>query len=109
MILNDPDQWDRAALSEVIAYRGAPKQVWDNTGIASPLLNDMRNSLNAQVWPYPEGAFSLHDNSIPRCSDAAWSSSPVATQYGRCTICGDGSKNDVSEARPVNTRSVPGR
>ena len=35
MILNDPNQWDLAALSEVIAYRGAPKQLWDNTGIAS--------------------------------------------------------------------------
>src|SRR6202045_667372 len=49
MILNDPDQWDHEALSEVIAYRGAQKQVWDNTGIASPWLNVMRNSLNAQV------------------------------------------------------------
>jgi hypothetical protein len=36
MILNDPAQWDHAALSEVIAYRAAPKQVWDNTEIASP-------------------------------------------------------------------------
>src|SRR4029453_5813131 len=52
MILNDPDQWDDAALSEVIAYDGAPKQVWDNTGIASPWLNFMRNSLNAQVWSF---------------------------------------------------------
>jgi hypothetical protein len=24
MIVNDPDQWDHAALSEVIAYHGAP-------------------------------------------------------------------------------------
>jgi hypothetical protein len=40
MILNRPDQWDHAALSEVIAYRGAPKQLWDNTRIASPWLND---------------------------------------------------------------------
>ena len=39
MILNDPDQWDHAALSAVIAYRGAPKQVWDNTEISSPWLN----------------------------------------------------------------------
>jgi hypothetical protein len=52
MILNDPDQWDHAALSEVIAYRGMPKQVWDNTGIASPWLNVMRNALNAQVWSF---------------------------------------------------------
>jgi hypothetical protein len=52
MILNDPDQWDHAALSEVIAYRGGPKQVWDNTEIASPWLNFMRNSLNAQIWSF---------------------------------------------------------
>jgi hypothetical protein len=52
MILNDPDEWDHAALSEVIAYNGTPKQVWDNTGIASPWLNVMRNSLNAQIWSF---------------------------------------------------------
>jgi hypothetical protein len=52
MILNDPDQWDHAALSEVIAYRGEPKQVWDTTGIAGPWLNVMRNALNTQVWSF---------------------------------------------------------
>jgi intracellular sulfur oxidation DsrE/DsrF family protein len=52
MILTDPDQWDHEALWELIAYRGGPKQVWDNTGIASPWLNVMRNSLNAQVWSF---------------------------------------------------------
>jgi hypothetical protein len=52
MILNDPAQWDHAALSAVIAYRGAPKQVWDNTGIAGQWLAVMRNSLNAQVWSF---------------------------------------------------------
>ena len=52
MILNNPKQWDHAALSEVIVYRGVPKQVWDNTGIAGPWLNTMRNSLNTQVWSF---------------------------------------------------------
>ena len=52
MILNDPDQWDHSALSDAIAYRGAPKQVWDNTGIASPWLDAMRNSLNTHVWSF---------------------------------------------------------
>jgi hypothetical protein len=52
MILNDPDQWDHAALSEVIAYGGALKQVWDNTEIAGPWLDDMRNSLNTQIWSF---------------------------------------------------------
>jgi hypothetical protein len=57
MILNDPDQWDHAVLSEVIAYRGAPKQVWDNNAIAGSWLDVMRNSLNAQVWSFKHPEF----------------------------------------------------
>lgn len=52
MILNDPAQWDHEALSEVIGYKGGPKQVWDNTGLTGPWLNLMRNSMNGQVWSF---------------------------------------------------------
>src|ERR1700737_2084071 len=52
MILNDPAQWDHAALSEVIGYRGEPKQGGDNTAIAGPWLSVMRNALNAQIWSF---------------------------------------------------------
>jgi hypothetical protein len=52
MILTNPAQWDHEALSEVIAYKSAEKQVWDNTDINSPWLNLMRNALNAQVWSF---------------------------------------------------------
>ena len=52
MILDDPQQWDHEALAELIAYRGEPRQVWDNTDLASPWLNLMRNSLNAQIWSF---------------------------------------------------------
>jgi hypothetical protein len=52
MILNHPDLWDDSALNEVIAYRGARKQVWDNTAIGGPWLNLMRNSVNAQVFSF---------------------------------------------------------
>jgi hypothetical protein len=52
MILDDPEQWDDAALSEVIAYSGAPKQVWNNTEIAGAWLTGMRNSLNTQIWGF---------------------------------------------------------
>ncbi len=57
MILTTPDQWDSEALSEVIAYKPATKQVWDNTDIASPWLNLMRNSLNAQIWSFKHPDF----------------------------------------------------
>jgi hypothetical protein len=52
MILNDPSQWDDEALTEVLAYKPAPKQVWHNTDIASPWLNFMRNALNTQIWSF---------------------------------------------------------
>src|SRR5246127_404648 len=52
MILDQPDFWDDEALREVIAFRGARKQVWDNTNLAGPWLNLMRNSLNAQIFSF---------------------------------------------------------
>ena len=57
MILTSPDQWDHEALSEVIAYSGGPKQVWDHVDIAGPWLNLMRNSLNAQIWSFKNPDF----------------------------------------------------
>ncbi len=57
MILTSPDQWDHEALSEIIAYGGGPKQVWDHVDIAGPWLNLMRNSLNAQIWSYKNPDF----------------------------------------------------
>jgi hypothetical protein len=52
MILQHPDFWDDEALKEIITYRGAHKQVWDNTDIAGPWLNLMRNSINAQIFSF---------------------------------------------------------
>ncbi|MCA6109315.1 thiosulfate dehydrogenase [Bradyrhizobium cenepequi] len=52
MILQHPDFWDNEALREIIAYRGTHKQVWDNTNIAGPWLNLMRNSINAQIFSF---------------------------------------------------------
>jgi hypothetical protein len=52
MILQHPDFWDDEALNEIIAYRGSRKQVWDNTDLAGPWLNLMRNSINAQIFSF---------------------------------------------------------
>jgi hypothetical protein len=30
MILNNPEQWDHEALTEVLSYRPVPKQAWDS-------------------------------------------------------------------------------
>jgi hypothetical protein len=52
MILDRPDLWDDTALKEVMAYRDLRKQVWDNTDIAGPWIDSMRNSLNAQAFSF---------------------------------------------------------
>jgi ABC-type molybdate transport system substrate-binding protein len=57
MIVDKPDLWDAAALSAVLAYKGGLKQAWDNTDLAGPWLNGMRNSLNSQIWSFKEPNF----------------------------------------------------
>jgi intracellular sulfur oxidation DsrE/DsrF family protein len=57
MILDKPDLWDQAPLNAVLAYKGGPKQAWDNTDIAGPWLNGMRNSINSLVWSFKEPNF----------------------------------------------------
>jgi hypothetical protein len=57
MILDHPEEWDHEALTEVLAYRPAPKQVWDNTDIGGPWLNMMRNALNTQIWSFKHPDF----------------------------------------------------
>jgi hypothetical protein len=52
MILNNREQWDHEALSELIAYKPKTKQAWDNTDIAGAWINVMRNSLNAQIYSF---------------------------------------------------------
>src|ERR1700721_3520742 len=77
MILIDSEQWDAEALNEVIAYKSPYKQVWDNTDIASPWLNLMRNSLNAQVWSFKHPDFlvvsATHGSAhLALFDDATW-------------------------------------
>jgi hypothetical protein len=57
MILTNTDDWDSEALHLLFAYSGGPKQVWDNTDLASPWLNLMRNSMNAQIWSWKHPDF----------------------------------------------------
>ena len=46
-MLETPDTWDDAAIREVAAYRGSPRQVWDNKDLSSGWAGDfMRNALD---------------------------------------------------------------
>jgi hypothetical protein len=57
MILDRQEQWDHEALTEVLSYRPAPRQAWDNTDIGGPWLNLMRNALNSQIWSFKHPDF----------------------------------------------------
>ena len=57
IILDHEEQWDHEALTEVLSYRPAPKQAWDNTDIGGPWLNLMRNALNTQIWSFKHSDF----------------------------------------------------
>jgi len=57
MILDKEDLWDEAPLAAVLAYKGGSKQAWDNTDLAGPWLNGMRNTLNTQIWSFKEPNF----------------------------------------------------
>ncbi|MDB5611874.1 MAG: hypothetical protein JWP25_8774 [Bradyrhizobium sp.] len=57
MILNNPEQWDHEALTEVLSYRRVPKQAWDSIDIGGPWLSLMRNTLNTQIWSFKHPDF----------------------------------------------------
>lgn len=87
MIVSHPDFWDAEALSELIAYRGAHKQVWDNTDIASPWLNLMRNSINAQIFSFGHPDFlvvsATHGTAhLALFDQATWEKFKLATLAG---------------------------
>ena len=59
MILENEDYWDHEALAALIAYRGGPKQIWDNKDLTGPWLNLMRNNLNAQIYSFKHPEFLI--------------------------------------------------
>lgn len=57
LVLDTPDLWDDAAIRDVAAYRGGPRQVWDNKDIASGWAGFMRNALNGQTLSFKNKDF----------------------------------------------------
>jgi hypothetical protein len=57
MTLEDQNYWDHEALGELLAYRGGPKQIWDNKDLGGPWLNLMRNNLNVQIHSFKRPDF----------------------------------------------------
>jgi intracellular sulfur oxidation DsrE/DsrF family protein len=87
MILNDPEQWDHEALTEVLSYRRAPKQAWDSIDIGSPWLSLMRNTLNTQIWSFKHPDFLAvsvtHGTAVlALCDQAMWDKYQLARLAG---------------------------
>jgi hypothetical protein len=57
LVLDSPDTWDDAAIREVAAYRGNPRQVWDNKDLTSGWTGFMRNALNGQTLSFKNQNF----------------------------------------------------
>jgi len=89
MILNNPDQWDHEALSEVLAYKPATKQAWDNTEIGGPWLNVMRNSINAQVWSFRHPDFLVVSATHGSAQFALYDQA-IWDKYGLAKLAGKG-------------------
>lgn len=88
MILNRKDQWDYEALNDLIAYRGARRQVWDNTDLGGPWLNLMRNSLNAQIWSFQHPDF-LVVSATHGLAHLALFDQPTWDKYALAKLAGD--------------------
>jgi len=57
LVLEAASLWDDAAIREVAAYRGGPRQVWDNKDLASGWAGFMRNALNGQTLSFKNKDF----------------------------------------------------
>ena len=57
LVLEASDLWDDAAIRTVAAYRGGPRQVWDNKDLASGWTGYMRNALNGQTLSFKNRDF----------------------------------------------------
>jgi hypothetical protein len=106
MILNDPAQWDHEALTAVIGYKGSPKQVWDNTAIASPWLNLMRNAMNAEVWSFKHPDF-LCVSATHGTAQLALYDQPAWDKYQLAKLAGDKFPSNTLLAEPAASRKDP--
>jgi intracellular sulfur oxidation DsrE/DsrF family protein len=88
MILDHPEQWDHEALTEVLSYQPVAKQAWDNTDIAGPWLNMMRNALNTQIWSFKHPDF-LAVSVTHGTADFALYDQTIWDKYQLTSLAGD--------------------
>jgi intracellular sulfur oxidation DsrE/DsrF family protein len=94
MILDHPEQWDHEALTEVLSYQPPAKQAWDNTDIAGPWLNMMRNALNTQIWSFKHPDF-LAVSVTHGAANLALYDQTIWDKYQLTSLAGDEFNNNV--------------
>ena len=77
LVLETRDMWDDEAIHQVAAYRGGPRQVWDNKDLASGWTGFMRNALNGQTLSFKNKNFltvsmTRGDAQLALFDQAAW-------------------------------------
>jgi intracellular sulfur oxidation DsrE/DsrF family protein len=114
MILNHQEQWDHEALTEVLSYRPAPRQAWDNTNIGGPWLNLMRNALNSQIWSFKHPDF-LAVSVTHGTAQLALYTQAIWDKYRLTSLAGDEFKTNTpiverksAAADPVNYEDPAG-
>ena len=101
MILQQPDFWDNEALTEIIAFSGTHKQVWDNTDLAGPWLNLMRNAINAQIFSFGHKDF-LAVSATHGTAHLALFDQPMWEKYELAMLAGTRFKtNTLAMPKPV--------
>jgi hypothetical protein len=94
MILSRQEQWDHEALTDVLSYRPAPRQAWDNSDIGGPWLYLMRNALNSQIWAFKHPDF-LAVSVTHGTAQLALYDRAIWDKYQLTSLAGDGFKTNT--------------
>jgi hypothetical protein len=94
MILSHQEQWDHEALTDVLSYRPAPRQAWDNSDIGGPWLYLMRNALNSQIWAFKHPDF-LAVSVTHGTAQLALYDRAIWDKYQLTSLAGDGFKTNT--------------
>lgn len=114
MILTSAEQWDSTALDVVIAYDG-PRQLFDTTLLASAWINQIRNTLNTQVFSLQRPDFlcvaAPHGGAaLALFTEAAWDKYKLALQtdgaFKQNSFLGDPEFPLSAVGDPTNTQGL---
>jgi hypothetical protein len=99
-LVDRPEQWDHEASAELVAYRGGPKQVWENSDLGAAWINLMREAMNGQVFAHGHTDFlpvsATHGSAhLPLFNQAMWDKYRLADRTG-----GIAAQNHYVEEKP---------